>query len=192
MKIVIIDNYDSFTYNIAHYVEQFASLCTVIKVDKVKPNELDNYDKIILSPGPGLPVDRPLQNLIIKKFHQQKPILGICLGHQALAEYFGAKLINMDEVHHGVARNTNIIKPDYLWNNINTNFKTGRYHSWAVQKENLPENIIITSEDVDSKTIMSFKHNKWDIRGIQFHPESILTENGLQIIKNWVLNNSQV
>lgn len=187
MRIIIIDNYDSFTYNIAHYVEQFSSKCVVVKVDKLCIDDIENYDKIILSPGPGLPNERPFQNKIIERFYKTKPILGICLGHQALAEYFGSELINMNEVHHGVARDTVNIKPDYLLNKLPSEFKTGRYHSWAVNSLNLPNSLEILSVDKITNTIMAFRHKEYDIRAVQFHPESILTEGGLQLIKNWVL-----
>ena len=187
MKILIIDNYDSFTYNIAHYVEQFVKTCEVIKIDQIKIKDIDDFDKIILSPGPGLPNERPVQNKIIETFYKSKPILGICLGHQALAEYFGSKLFNMKEVHHGVARDTKITVSDYLWETISPNFKSGRYHSWAIDSNNISEELEIIASDTESEIIMAFRHKKYDIRGIQFHPESILTENGLQIIKNWVL-----
>ncbi len=186
MKIIVIDNYDSFTYNIAHYVEQYALECTVVKIDKINIEYINNYDKIILSPGPGLPNERPIQNQIIEKFYRQKPILGICLGHQALAEFFGANLFNMKEVHHGLTKKTEIIETDYLWENIPSEFKTGRYHSWAIEKDTLPKTLEIIAKDTQNGTIMSFKHKHLDIRGIQFHPESILTEHGLEIIKNWV------
>lgn len=186
MKVLIIDNYDSFTYNIAHYVEQFASLCEVIKIDKLNINDIDNYDKIILSPGPGLPNERPIQHKIIDIYHTQKPILGICLGHQALAEYFGAELYNMPEVHHGIARETQIINDDYIWTDIPHLFNTGRYHSWAVKESSFPNSLSIIAKDKLDGTIMAFKHNTLDIRAIQFHPESILTEHGLKIIENWV------
>ena len=188
MKIIIIDNYDSFTYNIAHYVEQFALFCKVVKIDEVIIDDLENYDKIILSPGPGLPNERPIQNQIIEQYYQSKPILGICLGHQALAEFFGAKLYNMKEVHHGLARPTSITNKDYIWKNIPQKFNTGRYHSWAVSSNNFPNTLSILATDTETETIMAFKHNSFNIRAIQFHPESILTENGLEIIKNWVLH----
>jgi len=187
MKILIIDNYDSFTYNIAHYVEQFADACEVIKIDQIRIKDIHAFDKIILSPGPGLPNERPIQNKIIKTFYKSKSFLGICLGHQALAEYFGSKLFNMNEVHHGVARDTKITVNDYLWRNTSPNFKSGRYHSWTIDSDTISEELEIIATDIESETIMAFRHKKYDIRGIQFHPESILTENGLQIIKNWVL-----
>ncbi len=186
MKILIIDNYDSFTYNIAHYVEQFAEVCKVIKIDKINIEQIKDFDKIILSPGPGLPNERPIQNQIIDFFHPSKPILGICLGHQALAEYFGAKLYNMPHVHHGIARQTLIDKADYLWTDIPNEFNSGRYHSWAVNSKNMPKNIEIIASDKETNSIMAFRHNKLDIRALQFHPESILTEYGLKIIENWV------
>ncbi len=188
MKIVIIDNYDSFTYNIAHYVEQYADLCKVIKINKVNIDEIDSFDKIILSPGPGLPNERPIQNQIINSFQHSKPFLGICLGHQALAEFFGAKLFNMPQVHHGIARQTLIKKRDYLWNDIPTEFNSGRYHSWAVAPSHIPKNLEIIATDKITDTIMAFRHKTLDIRSVQFHPESILTEYGLKIIENWVIH----
>lgn len=186
MKVIIIDNYDSFTYNIVHYVEQFCENCTVVKIDEISFEEMDHYDKIILSPGPGLPKDRPILNRILSRYQDTKPILGICLGHQAISEFYGSCLYNMDQVHHGVARLTTITKPDYLWKNIPIHFLTGRYHSWAVSQVNFSENLEILAIDHETKTIMAFKHKTFDIRGVQFHPESILTEFGLELIKNWV------
>lgn len=186
MKIIIIDNYDSFTFNIAHYVEQFSSVCKVVKIDKINIDDIASFDKIILSPGPGLPSDRPFLEQIINRYYQEKPILGICLGHQALAEFFGAKLFNMKEVHHGVPRESSLISEDYIWDNIPATFDSGRYHSWAVNKSDLPNCLCITAQDEPTGTIMAFKHKDLDLRGIQFHPESILTEKGLLMIKNWV------
>jgi len=188
MRIIIVDNYDSFTYNIAHYVEQFANECVVVKIDELNIDDIENYDKIILSPGPGLPNERPFQNQIIERFYKSKAILGVCLGHQALAEYFGAKLINMNNVHHGLARYTVNLSCDYLLKDIPKEFKTGRYHSWAVDNKSLPDVLEVLSLDKESKTIMAFRHKKYDIRAVQYHPESILTESGLQLIKNWVLH----
>jgi anthranilate synthase component 2 len=186
LKIIIIDNYDSFTYNIAHYVEQFASLCDVVKVDKLQISELDNYDKIIFSPGPGLPKDRPILFEILKKYSESKPILGICFGHQAIAEYYGASLFNMDEVHHGVARETIVCNNTILFNQLPDSFKTGRYHSWAVEESTIPDCIEVTAKDKETNTIMALKHKTLNICGVQFHPESVLTEHGLQMIKNWL------
>lgn len=186
MKVLIIDNYDSFTYNIAHYVEQFACLCHVIKIDEIELETIETYDKIILSPGPGLPSERPLLNEIIERFHQKKPILGICLGHQAIAEYFGCQLFNMPEVHHGIAKKNQILISDYLFEHLPQTFNTGRYHSWAVDSIDFSDALDITIEDSENKTIMAFSHKHLDIKGVQFHPESVLTEHGLKIIENWV------
>ena len=185
MNIVIIDNYDSFTFNLVHYVEQFADNLDVIRNDKVEINQLDKYDKIILSPGPGLPSEVKTLEEIILKYCSTKPILGVCLGHQAIAETFGAKLINLKKVVHGEQRNTKIISEDYIFNNIPKDFQSGRYHSWVVSNKDLPTDIQITAID-DDNTIMALSHKKYDIKGVQFHPESIMTEFGLEIIKNWV------
>lgn len=186
MKVLIIDNYDSFTYNIAHYVEQFASLCHVIKIDEIEFKTIEQYDKIILSPGPGLPSERPLLKKIIEAFYKTKPIFGICLGHQAIAEFFGCQLFNMPEVHHGIAKKSQILCNDYLFEHLPKTFHTGRYHSWAVNANEFPEALKITIEDLENKTVMAISHKKLDIKGVQFHPESVLTEHGLKLIENWV------
>ncbi len=186
MKVLIVDNYDSFTFNIAHYVEQFSDLCQVEFVDQINIGIIESFDKIILSPGPGLPSDRPELKQIIAHFYQSKPILGICLGHQALAEYFHATLFNMPQVHHGMARKTQIVNSDPIWNGLPETFLSGRYHSWAVDFKTIPKTLQVTSIDPENGTIMSFKHRQYDLTGIQFHPESILTEHGLKIIENWV------
>ncbi len=186
MKIIIIDNYDSFTYNIAHYVEPFATLCDVVKVDKINLETLKHYDKIIFSPGPGLPKDRPILFDVLKTYGASKPILGICFGHQAIAEFYGATLFNMDEVHHGLARDTLICQTSALFNKLPKSFKTGRYHSWAVKATSVPDCLEITAKDQSSGTIMALQHKNLNISGVQFHPESVLTEHGLQMIKNWV------
>ncbi len=187
MKVIVIDNYDSFTYNIVHYVEQFTDVCEVRLVDKVSLEEIEPFDRIILSPGPGLPSENKMLNKIIKRFYQEKPILGICLGHQALASFFGAELFNLKEVHHGIARNTILQPNDILWNDIASPLPTGRYHSWAVStNQHFPKELEITGIDEEEQTLMAFKHRKLNIRGIQFHPESVLTQDGLKIIKNWL------
>ncbi len=186
MKIAIIDNYDSFTFNIQHYVEQFAEVCRVINIDRVNLYELEQYDKLIFSPGPGLPKEKPVLWKVLDQFGTKKPILGICFGHQSIAEYFGAKLFNMETVHHGLSKTTQIAEKDVLWKELPKTFKTGRYHSWAVNAETLPNCLSVTAYDKCNKTIMAFRHKDLDIRGVQFHPESILTEYGLQMIKNWV------
>tara|TARA_B100000965_G_scaffold385889_1_gene387570 strand:- start:192 stop:752 length:561 start_codon:yes stop_codon:yes gene_type:complete len=186
MKLLIIDNYDSFTYNLYHYACQFCSSVQVLKNDEVKIEYLEYYDKIILSPGPGLP--REHNNLFkIIDVSINKPLLGVCLGHQAIAEYFGATLLNLNNVNHGISCEICIKNKDYIFNSIPEKLNVGLYHSWFVDKNNFPDNLIITSEN-DKGDIYSFRHKKLDIRGFQFHPESIMTEYGLQMIKNWIEN----
>jgi len=187
MKILLIDNYDSFTYNIEHYLRNYSDV-DVVRHDEVDLSEIANYDKIVLSPGPGLPKDRGgLRQIIDKCVIGEIPLLGICLGHQAIAEYFGAKLFNMQEVNHGVEKNTKIINDDNIFKNIPKHFMSGRYHSWAVDSKSITKEIIVTSID-DSNIIMSLKHNSLNIKGIQFHPESVLTKFGNKILENWVKN----
>jgi len=184
-KILVIDNYDSFTYNLVHYLEEFNCDVTVKRNDKLELEEVAQYDKILLSPGPGLPDEAGLLKPIIKTYAQTKSILGVCLGLQAIAEVFGGSLINLDTVCHGMASPINIIgKDDNLYRNIPKEIEVGRYHSWVVSPE-LPPELLVTSVDNDEH-IMSLKHKNFDVRGVQFHPESILTPQGKQILKNWV------
>ncbi len=186
MKVLLIDNFDSFTYNLAHIIEQYCDL-HVVRSDKVCIDDIDKYNKIIISPGPGLPSDSPILNTIITKFYKHKSILGICLGHQAIAESFGSKLINLKEVFHGVSIETKITKnKSVIYNNIPNNFKSGRYHSWAISNETLSSELEITAID-KFNNIMSFQHKKYDVCGIQYHPESILTPEGKNILRNWIL-----
>ncbi len=187
MKIFVLDNYDSFTYNLVHIIEQFADNVVVKRNNETDINEIKLFDKIIFSPGPGLPSDVPIMNQIID-YYKEKPILGVCLGHQAIAEYFGGKLINMPEVNHGRKFETKLIAEDYIFDNIPELFHSGRYHSWVVDKNNFPNELSITSIDPKTKHIMSIKHHHYDIRGVQFHPESIMTKHGKAMLKNWVFN----
>lgn len=186
MKIFVLDNYDSFTYNLVHIIEQFADMVYVKRNNEVELAEIKSFDKILFSPGPGLPSDVQIMYDIIDRFKNIKPILGVCLGHQAIAEYFGAKLLNMPEVNHGREFKTEIIKQDYLFQNIPNPFNSARYHSWVVSKESFPNDLEITSGDSETQNIMSLCHKAYDIRGVQFHPESIMTKHGKQILKNWV------
>ncbi len=186
MKIFILDNYDSFTYNLVHIIEQFADQVIVKRNDQIELSEIDNFDKIVFSPGPGLPSDVKKMNEIIDDYKDSKPILGVCLGHQAIAEYYGATLLNMPEVNHGREFETLITNKDYIYDNIPNIFSTGRYHSWVVSKENFPTELEITSIDKQTGNIMSLQHKIFDIRGVQYHPESIMTKYGYQILKNWV------
>ena len=189
MKILIIDNYDSFTYNLFHMVEAVMPAewtLTVARNDQIMPEEADHYDKIIISPGPGLPKDAGITCRIIQRFAGKKSILGVCLGHQAIAEAFGGQLKNLDGVLHGVAINTCLSNgKDYLFADCPDKFETGRYHSWVVDPYTLPESLEVTAMD-ESGHIMAIRHKRFDIRGVQFHPESIMTRVGSRILKNWV------
>lgn len=187
MKILVIDNYDSFTYNLVHYLEQLTDApVTVKRNDKLTLKEAVQFDKILLSPGPGIPDEAGLSKAIIKEYAHEKSILGICLGHQAIAEVFGAELFNLSTVYHGVSTNIILEKPDdYLFKGIPKNFEAGRYHSWIVKQEGLPESLEVTARD-DNKVIMGLSHKQYDVKGLQFHPESVLTAPGLKIIENWI------
>ncbi len=186
MKVLVLDNYDSFTYNLVHYLEKVDARSPTIDVfrnDQIQLDKIAFYDKIVLSPGPGLPSQAGIMLDLIKKYADSKPILGICLGHQAIAEAFGARLKNLDNVYHGVTSLIEITEEDYVFENLPASFNVGRYHSWVVT--DMPSCLISTSKD-ENGNIMSLKHDTYDVRGIQFHPESVLTEYGLQIISNWI------
>ena len=186
MKIAVIDNYDSFTYNLVHYLEKQDAMVTVFRNNELDVEELEDFDKILLSPGPGLPSEAGSLLEIIESYHKIKPILGICLGHQAIAEYFGAKLENQKSVTHGQSDEiTIIVKDEILYKNLSNQITVGRYHSWVVSHENFPEILEITSINKDNQ-IMSLRHKNHDVKGVQFHPESILTTQGEAIIKNWL------
>lgn len=185
-KIVIIDNYDSFTYNLVHYFEALNCLVTVFRNDEFDIEELEVFDKIVLSPGPGLPKDAGLTMAVIKHYENRKPILGICLGQQAIAEFYGGSLKNLEKVYHGVASNIKILNNKYLlFNSLDNVIKVGRYHSWVVNRATLPAVLEITAVD-ENNEIMAIQHKNFDICAVQFHPESILTPNGIEILKNWL------
>jgi anthranilate synthase component 2 len=184
--ILVIDNYDSFTYNLVHYLEKYANApIHVFRNDKITLSEINLYQHIVLSPGPGLPKDAGILCNAIKEFASTKNILGICLGHQAIAEVFGAELYNLPEVYHGVAHKIKIIKHSNISESIPDNFYAGRYHSWAVKKDNLPNCFDILMQD-ENDVIMAIKHKIYNVYGIQFHPESVLTEYGVKLIENWL------
>jgi anthranilate synthase component 2 len=185
MRIVIIDNYDSFTYNLSHLVKELGADVTVYRNDQFELRDLETFDKIILSPGPGIPEEAGLLLDVIKTYKGMKPILGVCLGHQAIGEVFGAKLINLSDVFHGVATEGTQFGNDEIFKGLPKRIVMGRYHSWVVSKENFPDCLEITAES-DEGQIMGLKHKNYDIRGIQFHPESVLTPEGKTIIKNWL------
>lgn len=185
-NILIIDNYDSFTYNLFHYLEQITDSVVVKRPHEIVINELDNFSGIVLSPGPGLPGDIELLQTVIENYYKNKSILGICLGHQALGLFFGAKLYNLPEVHHGVQKKTKVCSSHQIFNNVPQIFETGRYHSWAIDRIQFPDCLEIIAEDVEDKIIMGIAHKHYNVIGLQFHPESIMTPEGLKILKNWV------
>lgn len=185
MKIVIIDNYDSFTYNLSHLVKELGADVTVVRNDQFDMGEIAVYDKIILSPGPGIPSEAGLLLDVIKTYAGKKPMLGVCLGHQAIGEVFGGKLENLSEVFHGVATPCHIIANDPIFQGLPDSITIGRYHSWVVSKNGLPDCLEITAES-DEGQVMALRHRQYDIHGIQFHPESVLTPEGKTIIKNFI------
>lgn len=187
MKILILDNYDSFTYNIVHAVREMGFNPDVVRNDKITLPEIDEYDKIIISPGPGIPSEAGILPALLKEYSGKKPILGVCLGHQAIAENFGAKLENLKEVYHGVQTDSFKTEPDYILESFPDKFTIGRYHSWIVSNEEFPEELIVTSRDSEGN-IMSIRHRDLDIHGVQFHPESLLTPNGIKVIEAFLFH----
>lgn len=185
MKLLIFDNYDSFTYNIAHAVRELGVEPTVKRNDMMSLEEAGCYDKIIISPGPGIPSEAGLLPLLLERYATSKPILGICLGHQAIGERFGAKLKNLSEVFHGVKSQADIVVDDYIFHGLPRQIEVGRYHSWVVDSEGMPAELEVTAVSQDGE-IMALRHRNYDIRGVQFHPESILTPSGIEIIRNWL------
>ncbi len=185
-RILIFDNYDSFTYNLVHLVKELGYTdVDVYRNDKIALDEVEKYDKIILSPGPGIPSEAGLLLPLIKEYAGKKPILGVCLGHQAIGEAFGATLTNLEDVYHGVATKIKITKPDYIFNSLENEIEVGRYHSWIVDNKNIPDYLEITAVD-DNGQIMALRHKEYDIHGVQFHPESVLTPMGEIIVKNFL------
>ena len=185
MKVLVIDNYDSFTYNLVHYLEDLDCDVTVKRNDQLTLDEVDAFEKIVLSPGPGLPDEAGLLKAIIKRYAPTKSILGVCLGQQAIAEVYGGTLINLDTVYHGVATNvTSSVTDESLFNGLEKTIEVGRYHSWVVDP-NLPDVLEATSFD-DNGQVMSLHHKEYDLKGVQFHPESVLTPHGKKILENWI------
>lgn len=186
MKILVIDNYDSFTYNLVHALKKFEGVTVEVKRnDETKGEEVESFDKIVFSPGPGIPSEAGNLLEIIRNYAGKKPMLGVCLGHQAIGEYFGGKLQNMDKVLHGVSTSMTVVSDSYLFKNLPKKFEAGRYHSWIVEKESLPDCLEVTCIDGEGR-IMAFRHKEFDIQGVQFHPESVLTPLGENILENWV------
>lgn len=195
MKIAMIDNYDSFTYNLVHLVKELGAEVTVFRNDQFVLSDLEPFDKIMLSPGPGIPSEAGLLLDVIRTYAGEKPILGICLGEQAIGEVFGGKLVNLDEVFHGVQTPAHIVdfveygehKVDYLFRGLHRDILVGRYHSWVVDAEMLPDCLEVTCTSNEGQ-VMALRHREYDVRGIQFHPESVLTPDGKKIINNWLLH----
>mgnify|MGYP001361926053 FL=1 len=183
-KIFVIDNYDSFTYNLVHYLEELGAKVTVKRNDQFELSEIKNYEYLLLSPGPGIPDEAGLLKAAIERYASSKKILGVCLGQQAIGEVFGAKLNNLNTVFHGVATPINISEKDLLFDGLPDSFEVGRYHSWVV-KTPLPEDLVATSFD-NNEQLMSLRHRSYSVRAVQFHPESILTMYGKKILENWI------
>lgn len=192
MKILVFDNYDSFTYNLVHLVEKIIhAKVDVYRNDQISLEEVEKYDKIILSPGPGIPVEAGLLLPLIKQYAPTKSILGVCLGHQAIGEAFGGTLENLSTVYHGIATPIKVScehtrTEQDVFNELPNELEVGRYHSWVVAKENFPSwELEITAED-DNGFIMGLRHKKYDVQGVQFHPESVLTPDGEKMLRNWL------
>ena len=196
MKVVIIDNYDSFTYNLSHLVKELGAEVTVVRNDQFELKDLEPYSKIILSPGPGIPSEAGLLLDVIRTYAGRKPILGVCLGHQAIGEVFGGKLENLSDVFHGVATPCHIVTDDPVFSGLPKEITVGRYHSWVVSREGLPECLEVTAVSDEGQRvgdgtsgmgqIMALRHRELNVRGIQFHPESILTPDGKKMLQNWM------
>lgn len=184
-NVLVIDNYDSFTYNLVHYLEDLDCKVTVVRNDKLSLDDAEPFDKIVLSPGPGIPDEAGLLKPIIQRFAPTKSILGVCLGQQAIGEVFGGTLINLDDVYHGVSTKVTITVDDEpLFKGLEKTIEVGRYHSWVVNP-NLPDTLEATSFDENGQ-VMSLRHKTYDVKGVQYHPESVLTPHGKQILKNWL------
>lgn len=187
MKIAVIDNYDSFTYNLVHYLDDLGAEVSVFRNDEFELKELEPFHKILLSPGPGIPDEAGLLKEVIKTYAKTKSIFGVCLGLQAIGEVFGGTLTNLEKVYHGIATKVTKTEDDFIFNGLPNEMEVGRYHSWVISNENFPQNLIITSKDENGQ-IMSLKHSVYDVRGVQYHPESVLTPNGKKILENWLSN----
>lgn len=185
MKLLIFDNYDSFTYNIVHAVRSLGFTPEVHRNDAIALDDIARFDKIIISPGPGIPSESGLLMPMLARYAAEKPMLGICLGHQALAEHFGGKIYNLNEPIHGIGSKVTVTADDYLFEGLPKTFTAGRYHSWAVDEKSLPDSLEVTARSADG-CVMAMRHRSLDIHGVQFHPESILTPEGINIINNFL------
>ena len=188
MNILLIDNYDSFTYNLSQYLEEEGGddvEVTVWRNDQFGLDDVERFDKIVLSPGPGVPDEAGLLKAVIRRYAPTKPILGVCLGEQAIGEGFGAEIYNLNTVFHGIQASVRSVASDYIFDNLSDSIKVGRYHSWVVGKEDFPADLVVTAVS-DEGQVMALKHRRYDVHGIQFHPESILTPEGRTIIRNFI------
>mgnify|MGYP003207550019 FL=1 len=185
MKIVIIDNYDSFVYNLSHLLKELGAEVTVKRNDQFRLEELEEFDKILLSPGPGVPEEAGLLLDVIRTYAGKKPILGVCLGEQAIGEVYGGKLTNLDEVFHGIQSPVTLTATDYLFEGLPSTVQVGRYHSWVVDQKDFPDCLEVTAVSEEGY-IMALRHRTLDVRGVQFHPESVLTPEGKQMLGNWI------
>ncbi len=190
MKILVIDNYDSFTYNLVQYIERIEGTeVTVVRNDKISLDDVEPFDKILISPGPGVPDEAGITKPLIARYGESKSILGVCLGHQSIAEVYGGSIINLRNVYHGVSSEMKqTVNDDYLFRGVPGEFDAGRYHSWIVAEPDLPECLEVTVRNNEGQ-IMAMRHREFDVRGVQFHPESVLTEYGGMMIKNWIEGN---
>jgi anthranilate synthase component 2 len=186
MKILLFDNYDSFTYNLRHILLELGAEVEVRRNDRIRLDEVEAYDKIVLSPGPGIPSEAGLLLPLIERYAPTKSILGVCLGEQAIGEVFGAKLLNLTHVFHGVCSDIRIVAKEPLFAGLEPGFCAGRYHSWVVANEGLPDCLEVTAVDATEGRIMAIRHRTCDVRGVQFHPESVLTPHGKTILRNWL------
>lgn len=191
MKILVIDNYDSFTYNLVYIIRQlgYGSQMHIVRNDKIGLDVVNDFDKILLSPGPGIPSEAGIMPELLKQYSSTKDILGVCLGHQAIGEAFGSGLTNLSEVVHGLASEVTV-QEDLLFQGLPTKFNVGRYHSWVIDEQTLPSCLQITARTPDGQ-IMAVRHESYQVRGVQFHPESILTEYGEEMMRNWLTVNSE-
>ncbi len=185
MNIVIIDNYDSFTYNLSHLVKELGATVTVVRNDRFEMDELEKYDRILLSPGPGVPEEAGKLLDVIRTYAGKKPILGVCLGEQAIGEVFGGRLTNLKSVYHGIQSRISTVADDPIFAGLPREISVGRYHSWVVDTDGFPECLEVTAVSSEGH-IMALRHKELDVRGIQFHPESILTPDGKQMLRNWI------
>ena len=188
MKILVFDNYDSFTYNLVQMIKELSDATVeVYRNDELPLEKVKEYDKILLSPGPGIPAESGLLLPLIKEYAATKSILGVCLGLQAIGEAFGGTLTNLSQVYHGISTPIHLTNPSTLFEGLPNSFSVGRYHSWVVAERNFPSDLVITSKD-DEGYIMSLEHKQYDVKGVQYHPESVLTPDGVKIIGNWLKN----